>query len=579
MSDKKEKATGSSEMRYRFVTKRDNDLEIIVVRNVLIPKKIHVVNDDIKFTLNPFKRTAKLYVGDRKNDIEVKKIEIDGDTNVNIDLDVTYKISGEAYFKDYWDKKNAKTAEGVSNQKLVSDLNSIKAKIVDGNLSRRDFIKIKEVLNVLLHRNLADNGLNNRIMAAKTLISSRINDPKVNVDLNIIDDIVNDAKIIFEQPINSNNQDEHRNAIKRFTLKDKSNWKYQHGATKFYSMAEKKYSDIEKHLVSEINTQIKTVCARMSYEEIKNIKHFEQAVLDDINLNLARYGIEVTTIRVQHVDQFSEELDAAADKVRVAQKEKEAITIKADAEAAAIRLKGAAEAYATEEKEKAKIGAYESSSLDSTTKAALAGANVSTYNISGITDALGAVANRFVQPQQQSPATNNNSNNNNNNNNFREEEPVNSASSSESAYEFWTSESASHDEETGASNSSEEETVQNEVTVNWNDGNPVVANANNDEDNEFNVNWDEEDNLETTNQSSSTSQSNETQDEEEEKITLEEKALYARLEMLERFQKRTIEYMNSIKDKNSSEYQEASDDLASITEDKQEIEKKLQLKK
>jgi len=532
-------------MKYRFVNTRANDKSIMIVRNVLLPKLTHVVAGDVKVTLNPLKKTAQLYVGDVEDDTKVEKVEVEGETNVNIDLHIIYKISGEAYVEQYYNKKYVQKSNNTSNSDLLVELDTIKNMIIssnDGNLSRRSLLKIKEVLNVIMHRNLTDNELVERLRTVKDIIANKISNPSAPLDLNIVDDVINDVKINFENAINSNNQDVHRNAVREFKELSKKNkkiekkkWQYNHGAIKVYSILEKDPSFIVKVVESEVNAHVKTMCSKMYYDEVKNLKHINESIITEINKNLEQYGIEVSSVIVKSVDQANEELDKAGDRVKIAEREKEATIIKAKGEAEAIREKAEAEADAERKRQiaiadgiGAKAQKLEESSLGESTKTALAGANVSTYNFAGLDSALGAIASGFNQQHSVNPNTNN----------FRET-------------------SSFEDEDNNLGFCDTDDADENEV-----EENQTMPK----EQQEANQTMPEEQPVEgNQNPVEQQSTNNEAQDID----------LYINLERLHRAQKRAMDELNALNDKNSDEYKATQSDIADYAEQIEALEKKL----
>lgn len=548
MFNKNQKAKEESAlMKYRFVNTRANDKSIMIVRNVLLPKLAHVVAGDIKVTLNPFKKTAQLYVGDVEDDTKVEKVEVEGETNVNIDLHIIYKISGEAYVEQYYNKKYVQKSNNTSNSDLLVELDTIKNMIIssnDGNLSRRSLLKIKEVLNIIMHRNLTDNELVDRLRAVKDIIANKISNPSAPLDLNIVDDVINDVKINFENAINSNNQDVHRDAVREFKELSKKNkiiekkkWQYNHGAIKVYSILEKDPSFIVKVVESEVNAHVKTMCSKMYYDEVKNLKHINESIITEINKNLEQYGIEVSSVIVKSVDQANEELDKAGDRVKIAEREKEATIIKAKGEAEAIREKAEAEADAERKRQiaiadgiGAKARELASANLAESTKTALAGANVSTINLAGADSVLGAIASGFNQQHSVNP----------NANNFRET----SSFEDNNTFKFLNTDDADENEV------EENQTMPKEQPVEGNQ-NPV------EQQQEVNQNPVEQ---QSTN--------NEAQD-------MEVADLYINLERLRRAQKRAIDELNVLNDKNSDEYKATQLDIADYGEQIEALEKKL----
>ena len=374
--------------QHRLINNRVNKNFVIIKYPKFFVKNTKAVDASIIVQPLWWVKYAQVYLGNRPYDIPVDKLETKNKIDIKFDADITYRVSGEAYFKDYWrihqDQYTEKYLEENEdiNMKPVSDRNFLIQEI-DRTLkafeetltkfkNREDLntcnITVAEMdndcnlfkgvfRNVLSNYNITNGKFLDKCFNAGIVINS--NDAFRDFEIKIaqyeeIIDILYTLKGLMMNPINSENYEVHRLKEANFykiRKEAKREWSYNHPAIKF--KLDNNSETINQMVRTTVKNCLVQYCSRKTYDEIRlGFVSDDALFMEEANRSLAKYGIELVDVKIKKLDQADERLSNAYAQKVIAKEEGEArkTQAQANAEAAILEAQGKATAKIEEAK-------------------------------------------------------------------------------------------------------------------------------------------------------------------------------------------------------------------------------------
>ena len=359
---------------HRWVTTRKTKKYIIIKYPKFFTKNTKVVGSGFTIQLLPWVKTAQVCLANRTIDIPVDRLETSEKVDITFDADITYRVSGEAFFEDYWAKHKAELIDKYSDddellgkemeraqliadiQRLIDELNHFISMIPTGyTQTDEDKAEISNKIKAIYAR--IQNGFNinnrkyNEECAALGLV---VSDPNAWANLtfdltqyNRIADMLTNASELLSNPIRSKERNAHRAPIKKLfslgviKLKAKNEWTRNHPAL-IYKL-ENNPVDLRNMIMTVVKDCLAKYCSRHTEKDIRSgFVNNDAEFMQEVNTALAVYGIELVDVKLKKIDQADKGLSEAYAKQLIAEEEKKAKEIAAQGDAAKIKINVAA---------------------------------------------------------------------------------------------------------------------------------------------------------------------------------------------------------------------------------------------